>query len=291
MGVFLPFLLAGIAVGAIYAITALGFVLVFQATSVLNFGHGAFLMLAAYLGITFLVRMDLPFWLGLIVIAVALAALGVILHYGIMKHMVGKAFFSVVLVTVGFEIIIRAVLLIFYGPLPRGRITKLPQGQFTVGDAIVPYVNVIILLTAAAIVIAFLIFFRRSRVGLHMRAVADGLEPAAAMGISPNRIYALAWALGLALAGIGGVMYSHFSPNIDLELAVVGLRAFPAAILGGLDSVGGAILGGLLIGIVESVGAGFLGAEWRDPIAFGIMFLVLLWRPSGLFGTKELVRV
>jgi branched-chain amino acid transport system permease protein len=291
MDVFLPFLLSGIAVGAIYSIIALGFVLVFKATSVLNFAHGSFLMLASYLSVTALVTFDLPFWLGLLLVSAALAGLGVVLHYGIMQHMVGKAFFSVVLVTVGFEIIIRAGLLILYGPSPRGRITKLPQGQFRIAETAVPYVNGILVVAAAVIVLAFLWFFRSSRLGLHMRAVADGLEPAAAMGINPNRIYAAAWAIGLALAGVGGVLYAHYAPSISLETAVVGLRAFPAAILGGIDSVGGAILGGLLVGVVESVGAGYLGAEWRDPIAFGIMFAVLLWRPSGLFGTKELVRV
>jgi branched-chain amino acid transport system permease protein len=291
MDLLVPYLLSGISVGAIYAIVALGFVLVFKATSVLNFAHGAFVMLAAYLAVTFLVRIDLPFWAGLAIIAGALALLGVVIHYSIMQWMVGKAFFSVVLVTVGLEIVIRAVLLIVYGPLPRGRIMKLPQGQFNIQGAVVPYVNVIILIVAALIVIAFLLFFSRSRLGLHMRAVAENLEASSAMGINANRIYAWAWAIGLAMAGLGGVLYSHYTAAIDLELAVIGLRAFPAAILGGIDSVGGAILGGLLVGIVETVGAGFLGAEWRDPIAFGIMFAVLLWRPSGLFGTKELVRV
>lgn len=291
MDVFLPFFLAGVAVGAIYAITALGFVLVFKATSVLNFGHGAFMMLAAYLAVTVLVTMDMPFWAGLLIVAVLLAALGVVLHYTIMRFMVGKAFFSVVLVTVGFEIVIRALLLVFYGPLPRGRVDKLPAGSFAIGNATVPWVNVIILVVTAAIVSGFLLFFRRSRLGLHMRAVADGLEPAAAMGIDPNKVYAAAWAIGLALAAIGGVLYAHFTPSVNLQLQAVGLRAFPAAILGGIDSIGGAILGGLIVGVVESLGAGYLGAEWRDPIAFGIMFAVLLWRPSGLFGTKELVRV
>ena len=93
------------------------------------------------------------------------------------------------------------------------------------------------------------------------------------------------------MAAIGGVMYAHYTPSVSLGVAVIGLRAFPAAILGGIDSVGGAILGGLLVGIVESVGAGYLGAEYRDVIAFGIMFAVLLWRPSGLYGTRQLVRV
>jgi branched-chain amino acid transport system permease protein len=291
MDLLVPYLLTGIAVGAIYALVALGFVLVFKATSVLNFAHGSFLMIAAYLAVTLLVTFTLPFWVALLLIPAVLALVGVLLHYTLMRRMVGKAFFSVVLVTVGLEIVVRAGLLIAYGPQPRGRITALPQGTFSVGSAQVPYINVIIVVAAAVIVAGFLAFFRSSRLGLHMRAVAENLEAASAMGINTNRVYAWAWGIGLSLAGIGGVLYAHYTPAIDLELSVIGLRAFPAAILGGIDSVGGAILGGLIVGLVETVGSGYLGAQWRDPIAFGIMFAVLLWRPSGLFGTKELVRV
>ncbi len=288
---FLQLLMNGIAIGAIYAMVALGFVLVFKATSVLNFAHGSFLMIAAYLAVSLIAVMGVPFILALAIIAVVLAILGVVLHYSIMRWMIGKAFFSVVLVTVGLEIVIRALLLIFYGPLPRGRLTALPQGRFNFGSVAIPYVNVVMVVAAAVTVVAFLVFFNRSRLGLHMRAVAENLEAAAAMGIDPNRIYAAAWAIGLMMAAIGGVLYAHFTPSISLGLSVIGLRAFPAAILGGIDSIGGAILGGLLVGVVESVGAGYLGAEYRDVIAFGIMFAVLLWRPSGLYGTRDLVRV
>lgn len=288
---FLQLLLNGIAIGAIYAMVALGFVLVFKATSVLNFAHGSFLMIASYLGVTLIANAGLPFIVALVIIAVVLALVGVILHYSIMRWMIGKAFFSVVLVTVGIEIMIRALLLIFYGPTPRGRLTALPQGRFVVEGIGIPHLNIVMVVAAAITVAAFLIFFQRSRLGLHMRAVAENLEAAAAMGIDPNRIYAAAWAIGLMMAGIGGVLYAHFTPSISLGLSVIGLRAFPAAILGGIDSIGGAILGGMLVGIVESVGAGYLGAEYRDVIAFGIMFVVLLWRPSGLYGTRDLVRV
>lgn len=288
---FLQLMLSGWALGAIYAIVALGFVLVFKATSVLNFAHGSFLMLAAYMATTFMVVLDYPFLVGITIIAISLALLGVVLHYSIMQWMVGKPFFAVVLVTVGMEIVIRAVLLVLYGPLERGKIQKLTTGSFEVGGAVVPTVNVIIFVAAIAVMVAFLMFFRMSRMGLHMRAVAENLEAATAMGINPNTVYASAWGIGLLLAGIGGVLYAHFTASIDLNLSVIGLRAFPAAILGGLDSIGGAILGGMVVALVENIGGGYIGGEWRDVIAFGIMFLVLLWRPSGLFGTKELIRV
>jgi branched-chain amino acid transport system permease protein len=288
---FLQLMLSGWALGAIYSIVALGFVLVFKATSVLNFAHGSFLMLAAYLATTFLVVLDMPFIVGLTIIAVMLALLGVILHYSIMQWMVGKPFFAVVLVTVGMEIVIRALLLVLYGPLERGKIQKLTTGTIEIGGAVVPTVNIIIFIAAIAVVVAFLAFFRLTRMGLHMRAVAENLEAATAMGINPNTVYATAWGIGLLLAGVGGVLYAHFTASIDLNLSVIGLRAFPAAILGGLDSIPGAIVGGMVVALIENIGSGYVGGEWRDVIAFGIMFLVLMWRPSGLFGTKELVRV
>ena len=291
MDVLVPFLLSGISVGAIYALIALGFVLVFKATGVLNFAHGSFLMLSSYLALTFIHRLDFSFLTGLVVIALLMALTGVALHYGVMRWMIGKAFFSVVLVTVGLEILIRAGLLIGYGPLEFGRLQKLPAGGIRIAGAYLSWVDVIIMVTAVLVVIGFLAFFRYSRMGLHMRAVAENVEAAAAMGITPNQIYATAWAIGLALAGIGGVLYSHKTASLDLNIAAIGMRAFPAAILGGIDSVQGAILGGLIVGIVETLGTGYLGAQWRDVIAFGIMFAVLLWRPSGLFGTKDLVRV
>lgn len=286
-----PLLLNGVALGAIYAIVALGFVLVIKATGVLNFAHGYFLMFGGYLAVTFLVRLDFGLVAGLLAISAIMALYGVGFHYGLMQWMIGKPFFSVVLVTVGMEILIRAGLLMYYGPVEFGRLNKMPSGGITVGETFVSNVNMIIVATAFVIVGGFFLFFRFSRLGLHMRAVADNLEASAAVGITPNRIYAAAWAIGLVLAGVGGVLYGHFHSSVDLGMAAVGLRAFPAAILGGIDSVQGAIIGGIIVGLVETLGAGYFGAQWRDVIAFGIMFLVLLWRPSGLFGSKEVVRV
>lgn len=291
MSNLISFALSGVALGAIYAIVALGFVLVIKATGVLNFAHGYFLMFGGYLAITFLVRLDLPLFTGLIIIAAIMALYGVAFHYGLMQWMIGKPFFSVVLVTVGMEILIRAGILMYYGPVEFGRLQKMPEGGITVAGSIVPYVNMIVVATALVIVTGFFLFFQFTRSGLHMRAVADNLEASAAVGITPNRVYAAAWAIGLILAGVGGVLYGHFHSSVDLGMAAVGLRAFPAAILGGIDSVQGAIIGGVLVGLIETIGAGYLGAQWRDVIAFGLMFLVLLWRPTGLFGSREVVRV
>jgi branched-chain amino acid transport system permease protein len=238
-----------------------------------------------------MVTWGLPFVVALVAVTAFMAALGLGIHYGVMRKLVGQPFFSLVLVTIGIAIVIRALVLVIYGPIERGRVQSLPQGQFELLGARIQIYEVIILASVTVIVIAFYSFFRFTRTGLHMRAVAENLEAAAAMGINPDRVYALAWAIGMGMAGVAGVFYSQFAASIDLNLAAIGLRAAPAAIVGGLDSVEGAIVGGLVVGLVEAIGAGYLGSQYRDVLAFGVLFLFLLVRPSGLFGTKELERV
>lgn len=294
MEAFLQNLLTGIAVGSVFGMVALGFVLVFKSTDVLNFAHGEFLMIGSYFALTFLLDFQANFLLAIVVIALLVGGLGIGLHYGIMKPLVGQPLFSVVLVTIGIAIVLRAALLIIYGPIERGRITgALPggDGAFDIGGAVVPYVNVYMVVAAIISVGVFFWMFQRTRTGLQMRAVAENLEAAAAMGVSPNRVFATAWAAGALMAGIGGVLYANFTPVIDLNLSAVGLRAFPAAMIGGLDSVEGAIVGGIIVGVAEQMAVWQFGGDWRDVVAFGLMFLVLMVRPYGFFGKRELIRV
>ena len=291
METFLQLTASGIALGSVYAMVALGFVLVFKSTDVLNFAHGEFLMLGSFLALTLLVDWNLNIVFTIVVIALLVAALGVGLHYGIMRPLVGQPLFSVVLVTIGIAIVIRAFLLITYGPLERGRIEALPQGQLELGSVFIPYVDIILFVVSGLAVAAFYVFFRSTTIGLQMRAVAENLEAAAAMGVSPNKVFAISWGIGALMAGVAGVLYGNFTSVIDLNLAAIGLRAFPAAMIGGLDSVEGAILGGLIVGVSEQLAAGYFGGDFRDVVAFGLMFVVLMVRPFGFFGTKDLIRV
>ena len=291
MSANLQLLVGGLALGAIYAIVALGFVLVYKATDVLNLAQGEFVMLGSYLSITFLVTQGMGLYFGTLLLVVLMACLGLFIHYGIMRSMVGQPFFSIVLATIGIATVIRAMILIFYGPLERGRLELLPQGIFTIGGARVRWVSVIVLIVVTVCVLAFYLFFRFTRVGLHIRASADNLEAAAAVGIDPDRVYAMTWAAALALAGIGGMLFGHFTAVIDQNISSIGLKAFPAAALGGFGSLGGSIVGGLLVGVIESLVGGHLGTKWRDPVAFSILFAVLLVKPTGIFGRKDLERV
>ena len=167
----------------------------------------------------------------------------------------------------------------------------LPQGKFVVGGATVRWVDVIIFAIVGGCVLLFFLFFKYTRLGLHIRAVADDIEAAAAMGIDPDKVYAITWAAALAMAGIGGVLFGHVTGAIDQNLAAIGLRAFPAAVIGGLTSLGGSIVGGLVVGVIEQLANGHLGTKWREPVAFSILFVVLLVRPTGLWGRKDLERV
>ena len=287
----LQFLIGGLALGAIYAVVALGFVLVYKSTDVLNLAHGEFLMLGAYFALTFLISENLNFFLGVFVLLLVMLVFGLLVHYGIMRRMVGQGFFAIVLITLGIATIIRALLLIFYGSTERRRLDLLPQGSFEVGGATVRYVDIVIFAVVAACVLLFFLFFKYTRLGLHMRAVADDIEAAAAMGIDPDKIYAMTWAAAMVMAGIGGLLFGHVTGAIDRSIEAIGLRAFPAAVVGGLTSLGGSIVGGLVVGVIEQFANGHLGTKWREPVAFSVMIVVLLVRPTGLWGRKDLERV
>ncbi len=287
----LQLLIGGLALGAIYAVVALGFVLVYKSTDVLNLAHGEFLMLGAYFALTFLISENLNFFLGVFVLLLVMLVFGLVVHYGIMRRMVGQGFFAIVLITLGIATIIRALLLIFYGPTERARLDLLPQGSFEVGGATVRHVDLVIFAVVAACVLLFFLFFKYTRLGLHMRAVADDIEAAAAMGIDPDKVYAMTWAAAMVMAGVGGLLFGHVTGAIDRSIEAIGLRAFPAAVVGGLTSLGGSIVGGLVVGVIEQFANGHLGTKWREPVAFSVMFVVLLVRPTGLWGRKDLERV
>jgi branched-chain amino acid transport system permease protein len=288
---FITLLASGLSLGAVYALVSLGFVLVFKSTRVLNLAMGEFLMIGTYIGFFLISYLGMPFVPALVIVAGVMGLLGLFVHYGIMRNLVGRPFFAIVLVTIGIAIVIRGIILVVAGPIERARMTALPQSIVNINGAQVEAYNFIILGAALLLVIGFYIFFRISRLGLHMRAVAENLQASSAMGISPDRIYALAWFISLAMAGAGGVFFGHYTAAIDLNIAAIGIRAAPAAIVGGLDSVEGAIVGGLIVGTLEQMGAGYFGADYRDIIPFLILTIMLYVKPAGLFGSPELVRI
>jgi len=316
----------GLSLGAIYAVLALGFVIIFKATQVLNFAHGALAALGAFLIAYFATIINIPgrwmegvpvgvqWGLSLIFALVAAAIIGMILERVFLRPMVGEALFAVAIVTLGIDIIVRTITNDFIGLTPRpmgdpfGLSTmglNCQSGSLTVNADLtdvcvvrIPHTTLFQLSVTVVVVLGVAMFFR-SRLGIAMRATAWDQEAAQAQGISVGRIFGTAWAIGAVMAAIGGLFISMFPrrpAGVDQFTAFFAFRAFPAIILGGLDSVLGAIVGGFAIGFAESAASTYLTYEWLGTgfggvVPYIVMLLVLLIRPYGLFGTEEIRRV
>ncbi|WP_138735753.1 branched-chain amino acid ABC transporter permease [Modestobacter excelsi] len=293
---FLSLLLNGISLGALYALIALGFVIIFKASEVVSFTQGSLLLLGAYS----IARLSDPlgFFPAVLVGIVITALAAFLIERLIINRLRGKPVISLAIVTIGVDIILLTELIRRIG----SDILNVPHPwggkSFRIGEVGISQNRLIATLVAAVLIIAFFLAFKYSSWGVAMRASAEDGETAALMGIRLGRVSALAWIVAGALAAVAALfLVGAPTPGVSAAAYTVALRAFPAAILGGLDSTGGALVGGLLIGLSESFAAGyqdqllFLGRGFGDVVPYVVMIAVLLVRPSGLFGTKELTRV
>lgn len=298
----------GVSLGAIYALLAMGFVIIFKATQVVNFAHGAMATLGAFF--TALVAVDLNFpgryiqgspllaWSVSVLVALVMSALvGMLLERVFVRPMVGEELFSLAIVTLGMNIILLTVATDLIGPDPRSMADPWGDARVDMGFVIIPKTEIAQFVVAIALMATVGVFFR-SRTGVAMRATAFDQEAARAQGINVGRIFAIAWAIGAVLATVGGVFGSMYPRRVGVfpDTALLAMRAFPAIILGGLDSVGGAVIGGLLVGLAEALAGSYLthpifGAGFSGIVPYLLMMLVLFVRPYGLFGTAEVRRV
>jgi branched-chain amino acid transport system permease protein len=296
MNEFLTYLVNGISLGGIYALIALGFVIVFKATEVVNFAHGTFVVLGAY--VIARTQADLPFalsaLLGILASTLGMLAVERLFVRKLMQDQHGAN--ALAILTIGIDIVVVTELGRRFGPdiLPLGD----PWGNKLVdlGPVTLPQARLAGLVVVAVLLAAFYVAFTYSSWGIAMRAGAEDGEAAALMGIRRGRVTMTAWAVAGALAAIAAIFLCSFpTPGADAALRFTALRAFPAAILGGLDSTLGAVVGGVAIGITETMVSGYdvtySGNSLVDVMPYVVMIAVLLFRPSGLFGTKELTRV
>jgi branched-chain amino acid transport system permease protein len=287
---FLQTLINGLSVGSIYAIVSVGFVLVFKATEVFNFAQGNLMVIGAYLGYTFIHDEGLPAILGAILAVLASAVVGIVLHYSLFKPMLGKPVLSIIMATIGLALIINAVLAIAYGPIGLSYPNVLPQHVLKWGGVRVSTLDLLIIAIAAACVIAFAIFFRLSPLGLQMRATAENFEAAALSGVNADRVFATALAIGTGLAAIGGILLSTTN-LLTADLSNVAFLAFPAIVIGGLESIPGAVIGGLAVGIIQGMAGQYIANDAQNVIVYLVLIVVLMIRPYGLFGQRQIVRV
>ncbi len=294
MEIFLQIIITGIATGGVYGLIALGFVLIFKATGILNLATGAFMTLGAYICLTVLSQLGAPFWLAFLCTLGFAIMLGIVLERIILRPLIGEPIISVVMVTIGLSSILQGLTHLIWSPDFRSFPEIFPPEPLDLGIAIVPSGLLWGFIFAAVGTIIFILIFKLTRTGVAMRATASDQQAALSMGISVRWVFALSWSYGAVAAVIGGIVIGNIS-GISIYLGDIGLKVLAVIILGGLDSIGGAILGGLIIGVLENLAGLYLdpifGGGVKDVAPFFILVLIIMIRPYGLFGKKIIERV
>ncbi len=283
-------LFSGLALGSIYGLVALGFAVVFKATDVFNFAQGMFVVCGAFFAVTAINLLGLPFPLAIAAIIGAAATLGVVIHVLLIQPLAGRPMLSVIMLTIALSIMLRALVEIIYGPQGRTLVTPLPSGIFLIGGVRISQLHLTAALVSLACMAGFGAFFKFTSVGLLMRATADNHEAAVVSGVNVNVMNRLAWAIGSVLAAIGGLFLGQLQ-IVSTELEGIGLLALPAVVIGGMQSIPGAIVGGLLVGLIEQLAASYISPKSSDILIYALLMLILMFRPWGLFGQRELGRV
>ena len=290
MDLFIQLTLTGLTNGAILALAALGFVLIYKSSDVINFAQGEFLLVGAYVIFAMIAQFGLHWTLGMTLTILAAIALGILVERLVLRPMIGEPIISVIMITIGLSSLLKAIVSAIWGNLPKAFPPFIPSQPVRILGATIGADRLWAIVIAALLLGFFTYFFRRSKEGIAMRAVADDQQAALSMGISVKRIFAWSWSIAAATAAIGGALVANIV-GVGPELAGFGLRVFPVVILGGLDSIPGAIIGGIIIGLLEQYTGGYIGQGLNQVLPFVILIIILMVRPYGLFGQEIIERV
>ena len=295
MDLFLQLMVSGIVTGGIYALIATGFVIIYKATGVINFATGELMMLGAFFAYTTMETARAPFLVALLVAAVGAAVLGALVERVVLRPLLGQRSISVIMVTIGLSSMFKGVAQVIWSGEYRSFPAIFPRAPVVLGPVILPSRQAYPFLVAVAAIVAVALLFRFTRTGVAMRATADDQSTAFAMGIDIRRVFSLSWSLAAVTAAVAGIVIGTIG-GISPQLGAVGLRIFPVVILGGLDSIGGALVGGVLIGILENLAGGYLdplleGGGAKEVAPFVALVVILMIRPYGLFGTRAIERL
>jgi len=290
MGFLVELVVSGLVIGSIYGLIAMAFAVVYKSTGLVNFAQGEVGMLVAYVAWWF----STSFGTGVIGLAVgavvAGVSIGLLIERLVMRPMLGEPVFSAVLVTIGLAVVLRSVVMLIWGASPNRVEVGAADAVLRAGDFGLRSSQIGVVVALLIAVAAMWLFFQRSRFGVAMRAVACDEKTARLMGVSTAQVQAVAWAASSLLAGIAGVFFAVIY-NLSPSLFALGLKAFPATVLGGLDAVIGSGVSGLFIGVAENLVGGYLSSTLKEVAGFLLILVVLMVRPFGLFGEREIERV
>jgi len=292
---FLQLVLNGIVIGSIYALVGLGFVIIYKSSSILNFAQGEFLMLGAYVCLAVFTTARVPFVAAFALTLLFSVVLGVLLERVLLRPMIGEPVISVIMLTLGLSSVLKAVVQGIWGTDTRPYPDLFPSAPIRIGPLPVSQGYLYSVASVFVLLLLFSLFFKYTRSGIAMRATAFSQQVALSMGISVKRIFALAWSIAAVVSAVGGVLLGGIRGGVDGAFALFGLKVIPVVILGGLDSVLGAIVGGLVMGILENLAGGYLdpvfGGGVKEVAPFVALVAILTFKPYGLFGKVKIERV
>jgi branched-chain amino acid transport system permease protein len=292
MEFFLQLLIQGLSVGFLYALAALGFVMIFKSSSVLNFAHGELLAIGAFIFLAFSVWWKLPIFLSFLFTLLGTFAMGFVIERLFLRPLIGEALIEVIMLTVGLAAMFKGLLLVIFGGNLFNYPDFLPAGLTIRWGAInIPPVYVASFIIGVIFLSIFGFFFKYSSQGIYMRSVADNQPAALSLGVHVRRVFAMSWAIAALVCAISGVILGIMNGINVHDISVMGLKVFPVVILGGLESIGGAIIGGLIIGIIETFTGGYVSTSLKEVIPYIVLVFILLVKPYGLFGLVEIERV
>jgi branched-chain amino acid transport system permease protein len=292
MGFFIQLLIQGLSVGFLYALAALGFVMIFKSSSVLNFAHGELLAIGAFIFLVFSLWLKLPIPIAFFLTLVGTFAMGFVIERLFLRPLIGEALIEVIMLTVGLAVMFKGLMLFIFG----GNLFNYPDFlpkylTIQLGAVMIPPVYVASFVIGVIFLSIFGFFFKYSSQGIYMRSVADNQPAALSLGVHVRRVFAMSWAIAALVCAISGIILGIMNGINVHDISVMGLKVFPVVILGGLESIGGAIIGGLIIGLLETFTGGYVSTSLKEVVPYMVLVFILLVKPYGLFGLVEIERV
>ena len=295
MTFFLQLVVTGFALGMVYALVAIGFVIILKCSSAFNIAQGHFVLIGGYLGYTFLVPLGLPIWASLLLSIGVAIVLGLLIERLTLRPLVGQSELAIVMMTIALATVLEGLATLIWGGEYKTYHGVLPTVTLKLGEISIPPESLIGLIVSIAAVAILMVLFRYTKIRLAMRATAEDLQVVQSVGIKATTVYAVSWVIASVVGVIGGILLGGVS-GVMIPLAEIGLKAFAVVLLGGVNSIGGAIVAGIILGVAENVAAGYLdpllpGGGLAQIFPFVVMIIVLIFRPYGLFGLVRIKRI